>query len=506
MDSEPAGTVRPSRVTMAMRVSAHAFQGEESLARIDALIAQQPEDIGLRFARACCLEDLARYEDAKRAYAEVLARDGTHFGALTNLGSLLHLHGVRPVSRALYTKALVEHPAEPMAYVNMGNALVEDGEIAEAEAMYHAGLRVKPDYANLHFALSMLYRNNGDHDSAIKHHQLTFVRPIVNVAPYYGTDAPLDVLLILAAHGGNVVTHPFFDRRVVRLYSVVAEGYQPWLELPPHHVVFNGIGDVDRSLVPLRFARDIVARSGAPVINHPDAVLLSSRAEVTHRLAPIPGVRTPLTVALPRALVTEDELIGRGFSFPLLLRSPGHHTGNHFAWVETPADLAAVRDVLPGPELLAISYLDGRGPDGCYRKYRVLFIGGTRYPLHLAISPNWKVHYFSADMADRPDHREEERRFLNDMTAVLGAGGVAALERIAATLGLDYGGIDFGLDAGGNILLYESNATMAVFPPPPDEHFAYRREPVNRVLEAMKQLIVDTGVRGGYVAGRPAPV
>jgi glutathione synthase/RimK-type ligase-like ATP-grasp enzyme len=506
MDPEPAAASRPSRNTMAMRVTAQAFSGEEALARIQALVADQPDDIGLRFALACCFEDLARYEDAKRAYAEVLARDGTHFGALTNLGSLLHLHGVQTVSRALYTKALVEHPGEPMAYVNMGNALIEDDEIAAAEAMYHAGLRVKAEYPNLHFALSLLYREQGDHDSAIKHHQLTFVKPFVGVAPYYGKDAPLDVLLILAAHGGNVVTHPFFDRRVVRLYSIVAEGYQPWLELPAHHVVFNGIGDVDRSLVPLRFARDIVARSGAPVINHPDAVLTSSRADVTQRLAEIPGVRTPLTVALPRALVTEAELRNRGFTFPLLLRSPGHHTGNHFAWVETPADLAAVRDVLPGPELLAIAYLDGRGADRCYRKYRVLFIGGKLYPLHLAISPNWKVHYFSADMADRPDHREEEQRFLADMPAVLGARGIEALERIAATLALDYGGIDFGRDAAGNILLYESNATMAVFPPPPDEQFAYRREPVQRVLDAMKQLIVDTGVRGGYVAGMPAPV
>jgi hypothetical protein len=181
-----------------------------------------------------------------------------------------------------------------------------------------------------------------------------------------------------------------------------------------------------------------------------------------------------------------------------LLRSPGHHTGNHFAWVQSPLALDAVRDTLPGIELLVIAYLDGRGADEMYRKYRVLFIGGKLYPLHLAISPQWKVHYFSADMADRPDHRAEEATFLSDMTAALGAEGIATLERIAATLGLDYGGIDFGRDAAGNILLYEANATMAVFPPPPDEHFAYRRAPVERVIAAIRQLIFDTGKRGGY--------
>jgi Tfp pilus assembly protein PilF len=483
---------------MSMRVSAQAFADEEALDRIDALVEAHPDDVKLLFARACCLEDLARYEQAKRAYSDVLRREPANFGALTNLGSLLLMHGQRTVARALYTKAMVEHPDEPMAYVNLGNALLEDGDTAAAEAAFHAGLRVKADYPNLHFALSVLYRETGDSDSSVKHHQLAFVQPLVRVAPYFGTGPSVDVLLLVAAHGGNVVTHPFFDRRVVRLYTLVAEGYQSWLELPPHHVIFNGIGDVDRSLAPLRTAREIVARSGAPVINDPQAVLASSRASVTERLARIPGVIAPRTIALPRSAITAEELTRRRFTFPLLLRSPGHHTGNHFAWVESPGELDAVRETLPGIELLVIAYLDGRGADEMYRKYRVLFIGGKLYPLHLAISPRWKVHYFSADMADRPDHRAEEAIFLTDMTAAIGAEGVATLERISATLGLDYGGIDFGRDAAGNILLYEANATMAVFPPPPDEHFAYRRPPVERVMAAIRGLIYDTGIRGGY--------
>jgi Flp pilus assembly protein TadD len=501
MESEAGGAafvLQPSRATMAMRVSAQAFAGEDALAKIGALLAASPNDAGLMFARACCLEDIARNEEAKRAYAELLTKEPSHFGALTNLGSLLHTNGVRDVARALYTKALVEHPDEPMAYVNMGNALVENGELDAAEAMYFAGLRVQPEYPNLHFALSLLYRLKDDGDSALKHQQLAFVKPIISAAPYYGSAAPLDVLLILAAHGGNMVTHPFFDRRVVRLYTIVAEGYQAAMTLPPHHVVFNGVGDADRATAPLEIARAIVQQSGKPVINDPAAVLKTSRAEVTSRLAGVPGVITPDTVILPRAEVTVEELARRGFSFPLLLRSPGHHTGNHFEWVESPADLARVRDDLPGNELLVIAYIDGRGADGMYRKYRVLFIGGKLYPLHLAISARWKVHYFSADMFDRPEHRAEEERFLADVEGTLGASGMRALETIAATLELDYGGIDFGRDAAGNILVYEANATMAVFPAPPADYFAYRRAPIERVFDAVRQLVVDTGVRGGY--------
>ena len=206
---------------MAMRVSAQAFSDEDALARIEALIEAHPDDVKLQFARGCCLEDLGRAEEAKRAYADVLTRDSANFGALTNLGSLLHVQGARVVARALYTKAVVEHPTEPMAYVNLGNALLEDGDNAGAEATYLAGLRVRADYPNLHWALSLYYRHAGDDDSALKHHQLTFVKPRVTVAPYHGSAPPVDVLLLLAAHGGNVVTFPFFDSSVVRLYTLV---------------------------------------------------------------------------------------------------------------------------------------------------------------------------------------------------------------------------------------------------------------------------------------------
>ena len=489
----------PALNTMSMRVAAEPFGDDSALERIDALIAADPGALPLLFARACCYEDLGRIGEAKRGYADVLARDGSHFGALTNLGGLAHQNGDHIVARALYTKAVVEHPDEPMGFVNLGNVLFEAGDTTAAETSYTTALRIRPEFSNAHFALSLLYRHLGNDDSALKHYQLSFLRPMVSAAPYYGSAPPLDVLMIRAAHGGNVVTHPFFDRTVVRVYSVVAEAYRPSMELPAHHVVFNGIGDTDRAEVALRAAEQIVARSTAPVIDHPSAVLETSRARVTERLAQLPGVRTPRTILLARHLIVAGELERLGFSYPLLLRSPGHHTGKNFAWVETPHVLPAVRDSLPGTELLAIAYLDGRGADGNYRKYRVLFIGGKLYPLHLAISQHWKVHYFSADMADRPDHRAEEERFLTDMRGVLGDTGVAALEAISATLALDYGGIDFGIDGAGNILLYEANATMAIFLPPPEEKFAYRRPIVDRAIAAVRQLIVDTGIRGGYV-------
>jgi hypothetical protein len=123
------------------------------------------------------------------------------------------------------------------------------------------------------------------------------------------------------------------------------------------------------------------------------------------------------------------------------------------------------------------------------RKYRVMFIGGVAYPLHLAISADWKVHYFTAAMAANPDFRREEHRFLDDMPGVLGERAMDALTRIQSMLGLDYAGIDFALAPDGSLLLFEANATMVIIPPDPDPIWDYRRRAVTGALTAARRLI-----------------
>ena len=174
----------------------------------------------------------------------------------------------------------------------------------------------------------------------------------------------------------------------------------------------------------------------------------------------------------------------------MLLRSPGYHTGRNFIRVADTGELATAVAGLPGEELLAIAYLDARGPDGKARKYRVMMIDGRLYPLHLAISENWKVHYFTSDMADKESHRQEEARFLEEMPAVLGEQAMRALGHVRDALGLDYAGVDFGLGGDGNLLLFEANATMVIARPGSEAHWAYRRAAVERILAAVTEMMM----------------
>ena len=91
--------------------------------------------------------------------------------------------------------------------------------------------------------------------------------------------------------------------------------------------------------------------------------------------------------------------------------------------------------------------------------------------------------------AESAENRSQDGAFLADMAGFIGRRGMAALERINAALGLDYGGIDFAENGSGNVLLFEANATMLINPPAPEPVWDYRRPSADRALAAARKLL-----------------
>jgi hypothetical protein len=75
------------------------------------------------------------------------------------------------------------------------------------------------------------------------------------------------------------------------------------------------------------------------------------------------------------------------------------------------------------------------------------------------------------------------------MRAALGDRAMAALTRIQDMLGLDYAGIDFGVSADGDLLLFEANATMVIAVPDDDARWAYRRTAITGIIDAVVAMI-----------------
>jgi glutathione synthase/RimK-type ligase-like ATP-grasp enzyme len=467
------------------------------LEQLDALLKQEAGSETTLIAaieRAVLLAALDRREEAKLAFIAVLQRWPTHFSALNEFGTLLAEMGAIDAACRVYAEAILHHPQNPLPHVNLANLLLRASKYDEARRHYEAVLAIDPDHAPAHQGLGAVLADIGEREAAREHFRRGFRRSAISTLPYRGNAPPVRLLQLVSSGGGNIPTALFLDDTRFETTVAVADHLDASQMLPPHDLIFNAIGDADLCGEALAAACRITAASDVPVINNPHAVLKTGRLANSEQLRAVPGIKTARTVVMDRnSLASPDgasRLTGCGFTFPLLLRSPGYHTGRNFIRVAENGELAAAAASLPGQELFAIEYLDARGSDGKARKYRVMMIDGQLYPLHLAISENWKVHYFTSDMADKESHRQEEARFLEDMPSALGEQAMRALGHIRDALGLDYAGVDFGLDGDGNVLLFEANATMVIARPGRDPHWAYRHAAVDRILAAVMEMMM----------------
>jgi tetratricopeptide (TPR) repeat protein len=478
-------------------------QLEAAIAQIDARLGRDAPSVSLYFDRGQFLEMLGRKDEAVEAYINVLRTEPTHVDALNSLGLLFLAVGNREGARTLLSGAVLHGPQHASAHANLAYLDKLDNHPTGARALYERALELDPTLAIAHHGLADLLPEFGDDAGAAEHRSLGLRYRPITIERYIGEGRPVNVLALGTASIGNVPTDGIFDNRVFRLASLTVEYDDPSLPLPPHDIVFNAIGEGDLCADALVTASAIVSRTTAPIINRPAAVAATSRASNARRLGQIEGIVTPRMTAVARSVLAgpaaQSVLSERGFTYPLLVRSPGYHTGDHFSKVDRAEDLSDTINALPGNALLVIQYLDLRDARGHFRKYRAIIVDARLYPLHLAISRAWKVHYFSAAMAESLDNRAEDAAFLTDMAAVLGAPAFAALERVRDTLALDYGGIDFAIDGDGNVIVFEANASMIVPTPGPEAIWNYRREPVARIRTAVREMLVGRATEDASV-------
>ena len=477
------------------------YAAEQALRQLERALEATPGDVRLLFERGCLLDRLGRDEAARQACLDVLAHDFGHAGALGKLGHLLARTGYTSAALTVFGRAVEAHPDDPAARVHLAHLLRRADQPAAARQQYDATLALDPTYAPAHQGLAILL-DTVDQALATHHRALGFAGRALSTAPYRGAATPVVVLQLVSARGGNLPTRPILDDRLFLTHTLVAEHADPSASLPPHDLVFNAIGDADRCADALAAAERLLRGTTRPVLNPPDRVRPTTRTEIMRRLAGLPGVSAPRTLLLPRQAFVNGP--PDGLVPPFLLRSPGHHTGQHFLRIDRAQDLHAALAALPGERLLAIEYLDAAGTDGAFRKYRAMLIGRAILPLHLAISADWKVHYFTAGMTD-PAHRAEEARFLDDMAGVLGETAMAALAAIAGALALDYAGVDFALAPDGRLLLFEANAAMIIAAPPPDPVWDYRRPAICRAIESVQALILARAGAPGLEPGHDRP-
>ena len=416
-----------------------------------------------------------------------------HFGALNNLAVLLTDRRSPRAALSAYRLLVQRHPQSAIAHSHLATTLHGEGHADEATEHFQRAIELDPTMASAHHGLASIFSERGDEQAAARERRLGYTHRPITFGRFRGEGEPIRVLILGVETDGNVPTKSLFDDRIFAVASLLVGFYDAEKPLPPHDVVFNAIGDADRCALELTAATTLLARSEAPVINPPSTILLTGRVANAERLGTLPDVIAPRFAIFPRWLLDRTDpaavLQASGFTWPLLLRAPGYHTGQHFVKVDQPDDVGRALKSLPANAVIAIAFLDTRNADGAFRKYRMITVNGKLFPLHLAVSNDWKVHYFSADMVDNEAHRAEDAAFLADPRGAIGERAFAALEKIVEALGLDYGGIDFSIDPSGKVVLFEANATMIVQPPPPEPIWDYRRKPVEHIIAAVHEML-----------------
>lgn len=255
-------------------------------------------------------------------------------------------------------------------------------------------------------------------------------------------------------------------------------------------VLANLITEPEQSSRTLENLRKLLRGVPGRVINKPEAVLRSTRDSVARLLSGIPGLIVPKAVRLhgSKPALAARMLDTAGIKPPIILRQAGTHGGKIIGCFDTVA--AAVAALEANREHVATQFVDFASVDGLYRKYRLVFIGPQRVLRHMLISEDWNVHGSTRYnfMAVRPELVAQERAIM-ESNEQFPASIQTVFDEIGQRMPLDFFGVDFGITQAGDVVLFEANATMSLFPFAPDPQFDYSRRCIAPARAAFRELL-----------------
>jgi len=464
-----------------------------ALAASDDTLAWAPDNAEAWFVKGSALMALRRVDAAVTAFERAVAIEPDHAATRLGLGNAYAEldHADRAIEHL--TRAAELDPGSMEIHASMGSVLWRCGETEAAEKACWLALAADPTLVVAHQNLAAIHAERGEADLARHHRDQAYAQGalFVEAAP----DPEATVLVLTTSQSGNI-PHKYLlpaDRytRLNWFIEYASEGQAA--TLPAYDVVFNIIGDPDDAGGAESPVDAFLKAYPSDVINLPAKVAATRRDRLSDLLAGVDGLVTPKAVRLDAETIRATDgglaacIAASGLAYPLLVRPIGSHGGIGLFLAKGPADLGQA-NIRAG--VYATEYVGFAGPDGLYRKYRMIFTGGEAFPYHLAIAEDWLVHYGTAHMEDDEARQTEERRFLDAPASALGARAMAAILEVGQRLGLDYAGVDFSVLPDGRAVVFEANATMLVHPEEADGEFAYKNPHAARIFAAFQTMVV----------------
>ncbi len=254
-------------------------------------------------------------------------------------------------------------------------------------------------------------------------------------------------------------------------------------ELPGHDVAIVAVSesapDTLRALAPIYQAWP------RPILNDPALILPMSRDWLFRTLSGLPGV-----FAAPTWVASREELQGGIIgSYPVLLRPYGSHAGDGLVKADSPADVPPLLSQTEADVFYVSRFVDYRGKDGWYSKYRIAFVDGAPFLCHMAASEHWMVHYLNAGMDENRAKRAAEQRAMDTFATGFAQRHRVGLAAVAAAIGLDYFSIDCAEAADGRLLVFEADVAAIIHSMDAPELYPYKQAAMQRCYDAFGAML-----------------
>ena len=273
-------------------------------------------------------------------------------------------------------------------------------------------------------------------------------------------------------------------------YVFVVPGDPAPESLPEHDVCIVGVAYSTANEPVLDALSAAAAGWDRPVVNRPDNVLKTSRHGIADALRGAAGVVVPLIVRMTKSEIrSRATALPDGLRYPVLIRPIDTHAGNALQKLDRAEELDAYMQHADAAEFYITQFCDYSGPDGLYRKLRIVLIDGTPYLCHMALRDHWMIHYLNAGMSDDPAKRSAEAAAMaafDDTFVPRHRTGFAEIHR---RTGLDYLILDCAESRDGRLLIFEADTGMIVHDMDSVDLFPYKPPQMRKVFAAFHRAI-----------------
>jgi glutathione synthase/RimK-type ligase-like ATP-grasp enzyme len=372
---------------------------------------------------------------------------------------------LQPVQQHLVQR-LAADPQDAAALMDLATLTQLAGDRAGGLALQQQALRLQP-----------LYRRTAPAGEGSGLRLLAFM-----AGGDFMANTPVDFLL-----EGSGIT-------LTMLY--LAPGAASPTAIPDHDVALVAVGESDDNRAVLEALESVVRVWPTPVVNDPARIALLSRDSAYALLRSAAGLVVPPTIRIARDALAATPSAVAGLTYPIIVRPIASHAGQGLEKLDGAAAARDYLDARPDPELYVAPFVDYSGADGLFRKYRIAFVAGRPYPVHMAVSEHWIVHYLSAGMDQSAERRAEEARFMREFDGDFAVRHAAALQALAERVALDYFAIDCAETKDGALLLFEADVAMIVHAMDPPEKYSYKLPAMRKLFAAFADLLRSTAAAG----------